>query len=122
MRLYNLVYGLLSGHHIFMDTQCTIVLMNIMMMADVFFLICTAIIISYCFNLSMQPNEFNKKPYGIYMLAQYECSLYFVEYDKIFINYPQGLKIKSYIKSLNFMFYNIFINRMSVSRFTENLL
>lgn len=57
------------------------------------------------------------------MLAQYECSLYFVEYDKIFINYPQGLKItKSYIKSLNFMFYKIFINRMSVSRFTENLL
>ena len=89
-----------------MDTQCTIVLMNIMMMADVFFLICTAIIISYCFNLSMQPNEFNKKPYGIYMLAQYECSLYFVEYDKIFINYLSDKGLVSRIHKVHLQFNN----------------
>ena len=78
MRLYNLVYGLLSGHHIFMDTQCTIVLMNIMMMADVFFLICTAIIISYCFNLSMQPNKENDffSPGLDFKLKEYTLRLY----------------------------------------------
>ena len=40
----------------------------------------------------MQPNEFNKKPYGIYMLAQYECSLYFVEYDKNICKLPPEIK------------------------------
>lgn len=93
-----MVYGLLAGHHIFMKAQCTIVLVNIMMMADVFFIICTAIIIFYCFNLSMQPNEFNKKPYGIYMLAQYECSLYFVQYDKNIYKLSSRIKYNKIIR------------------------
>lgn len=37
---------------------------------------------------------FNKKPYGIYMLKKHdhECSLYFVEYDKIFIELSSRIK------------------------------
>lgn len=78
-KLYNLVYGKPTRHHIFIRAQCAIVMMDIVVLADVIFIICTAIIISYCFNLSMKQNESNRRPYGLYMLAQYECSLYFVE-------------------------------------------
>lgn len=58
--------------------MCYCPLADITMMANVFFIICTTIIISYCFDFSIQQNEFNSKPYVIYALAQHECSLYFV--------------------------------------------
>lgn len=82
-----------AGHHIFMDARCVIVLMDIMVMADVFFIICTAIIISYFLNPSMKQNDCNRKLYGIYMLTQHEYSLYFVEYE-------QKYKLSSGVKKI----------------------
>lgn len=69
-----------AWYHIFLEAQCAIALIDITMMADVFFIIYTAIIISCCFDFSTQQNEFNSKPNVIYTLAQHECLLYFVAY------------------------------------------
>lgn len=67
-----------AWYHMFIEAQCAIALADITIMADGFFIICTSIIISYCFDFSIQENEFNSKPYVIYALAQHECLLYFV--------------------------------------------
>lgn len=65
-----------AWHHVFMEAQRAIVLMGIMTMVDVFYIICIAIIITSCFNLSMQHNESNRKPHVIHKLVQYKCLKY----------------------------------------------